>query len=475
MTQILSQEERDAERKLFDEERKRVPELFVRAPMVDDDTTLKHVGIENIPAGRPVGYLKLHPQDFIVEEISRDGMLHDINLEGKGADLSGEGATYFVDLVKVGISTLEVKDQLADILGVDGKNIGYAGIKDKLALTSQVISIRGVADPARINEIQADNFFLKNIRRGKGVVANGELQGNRFTITLRTAEVMTDEVRHDMERRLQEANDDGFWNFFYLQRFGTPRLLAHLLGRLIVKGDYEGAVKMFCTKVAPRELPYFAAIRQAVERQWGDWPAIAGMIDCFPYHFHLERSFIHHLIHKRGDFLGALHTLPDQIRLWIYSYDCYLFNRKLSELIAAGEVPLSLPLITSFNPMDWKPYEKFLEEDQMRLPSRSYRDFPFVRVESRRCATLQKLVIHEAVFKDRLATFSFSLPKGSYATTFLINFFTLASGLPIVPGIFSDKVDSRVLLGRGTLEPVLDRFKKVLEQREADLEGPAEE
>lgn len=474
MSEFITPEERESERALFMEERKRAPELFLRPPMIDDADSLRHIGIEGVSDNNPIGYLKLFPQDFIVEEISRDGKVHTVDIGAEQSEDEG-GNTYYADLVKIGISTLEAKTPIAQMLNIDEKQIGYAGIKDKLALTSQIISIRGVSDPAKILGVNADNFFLKNLHRGKGVMANGELQGNRFTITLRTPEPLSESVRSDMEQKLEEAKQEGFWNFFYFQRFGTPRLLSHMLGRLIVKGQYEATVKMFCTYTTPRELPYFVAIRQAVERQWGDWNAIAAVIDNFPYHFHLERSFIHHLIERPSDFLGALHTLPDQIRLWIYAYDCYLFNRKLSELIAQGTVPLSLPLITSFNPLDWKPYLAYLEEDGVRLPSRAYRDFPFIRIESRSWPTLQKLTIHNAIFKDRFAVFSFSLPKGSYATTFLMNFFTLASGLPIVPGIFSEPIDARALLGEETLAPVLERFKTVLDARQIDLDNAAEE
>ncbi len=468
---IITPEEHEKERLLFEAERKRVPELFLRAPMIDDDSFLRRVGIDNVFGDRPVGYLKLLPQDFIVEEISRDGLVHDVGLDALRPAEETEGATYYADLVKIGIGTLEVKAQLAESLGIEEKNIGYAGIKDRLALTSQVVSIRGLADPKKLQNVVADNYFLKNLRRGKGVVANGDLRGNRFTITLRTAEPISAAVKNEMNRKLDEAKEDGFWNFFYFQRFGTPRLISHLLGLLLLKGKYEETVKTFLTYRGTRELPYFTMIRDEIEEKWGDWRGIKTIVDRFPYHFHLERTFIDHLVEHQKDFLGALHTLPDQVRLWMYAYDCFLFNCKLSELIGKGEVPLTLPLITSFKPEDWKPYQSFLEADGVRLPSRSYRDFPFIRVESRKWPTLQHLEIHNAVFEGRLAIFAFSLPKGSYATSFLMNFFVLASGLPIVPGISTGPVDAKQVLNIGTLTPTLERFKTVLDRRRADLDG----
>jgi len=153
----------------------------------------------------------------------------------------------------------------------------------------------------------------------------------------------------------------------------------------------------------------------------------------------------------------------------MYAYDCSLFNRKLSQLIQSGEVPMELPLITSFSPKDWQPYGEFLDADGVKMPSRSYRDFPFIRVESRAWPTLQKIEVHGIEIRERLALFAFSLPKGSYATTFLMNFFTLASGLPIVSGISTEKTDAKEALGLGTLAPTLERFRTVLERREADI------
>lgn len=474
MAMQITQEERDRERALFEAERARVPESFVRAPMVDDDAVLRSVGIEGLPQGRPVAYLKLMPQDFVVEEIDREGNIHEARREDaaeEGPAPEGEGATYYADLVKVGISTLEAKAELAHALGTEEKNIGFAGVKDRMALTSQAISMRGVADPGAFSRLDRENLFLNGVRRGKGAVANGDLKGNEFTIALRFAEPPGRATKDFLDEQIAIAKEEGFWNFFYLQRFGTPRLIAHILGRLLVQGKYEDVVKTFLTHRAERELPYFAALRVDIENKWGDWKGIREIVDRFPYHFGIERSFVAHLMEKPGDFLGALHEVPDQVRMWFYAYDSLLFNKKLSALIKSGEVPLDLPFLTSFNPVDWKPYAEFLEEDGVVLPTRSWKDFPFVRVESRRCATLQNIEMGKTSFEGRVGAISFSLPKGSYATSFLMNLFSLASGLPVVPGISTEGVDVKAMLGTGSLAPVLERFKTVLDRRQADIEA----
>ncbi|MBI2123759.1 MAG: tRNA pseudouridine(13) synthase TruD [Candidatus Wildermuthbacteria bacterium] len=463
---------REKEREFFEAERKRVPHLFEREPMVDSFEFQKWIGIEVFPDTLPLGYLRLMPQDFIVEEVARDGTVHTVDVDPSPAT-SFEGKTVYADLVKIGISTLEAQSQIAEALSLQPQSIGFAGIKDRLALTSQAISIRDAAE-ADILKVQADNFFLKNIHQGKGALANGDLQGNRFTIVLRLQRPPSEKEVLKTHETLKQIKEEGFWNFFSFQRFGTPRLLSHKLGLRIIKGEFEEAVKMFLVHQSLRELPYFKHIREEMEKQWGNWEGMKTLLSPFPAHFPIELQFVEHLLGNPKDFLGALHTVPDQVRLWVYAYDSYLFNRKLSQFIKGGEVPINLPLLTSFSPRDWEPYKEFLEEDSVDIPSKYYKKFPFIRVASRTWPVLQRVEIHNIAFQDNFVLFAFSLPKGTYATTLLMNFFTLASGLPIIPGITNKEIDAKALLGLGSTQATLERFKTVLELREQDISGEFE-
>ena len=50
-----------------------------------------------------------------------------------------------------------------------------------------------------------------------------------------------------------------------------------------------------------------------------------------------------------------------------------------------------------------------------------------------------------------------------------MNFFTLATGLPVLPGISEEKIDTKELSNLGTLKPTLERFREVIEQREQNI------
>lgn len=460
----------ERERALLETEKQRAPHLFERPPLIDSPQELSWIGIEGVFEEFPVGYIKYLPQDFIVEEISLEKSLHTVeegNLWKQGEKISPLQA----ELVKMDCSTLGAKDELALHLGVPSSAIGFAGIKDHFALTSQAISIQGVAEPALIAKIKNERWFLKNVEEKKGMLKSGDLWGNRFLIAIRTPQEISSAEQDRIRTHLQEITEQGFWNFFSFQRFGTPRLNSHIAGRFLLNGDYEGTVKSFFLFRSHREIPYIGSMREGMETEWGNWELIRDMIKEFPSYFPSEIAIVNHLCQHPDDFLGALRTIPDQVRLWVYAYASYLFNRKLSMHIQNGEVPLKLPLITSPLKYDWDPYEQFLKEDGVKLPSRIPRDFPFIFFTPRTISTLQSVEVHDMRFQGKIATTSFSLPKGAYATTFLAHIFQLASNLPILPGIDTTSVDVKKILGLGSLEETLEYFQPVLSRLSEDRTG----
>lgn len=458
----MAQDDYQKEQLLWKQEREEHPDKFKREPLVDSLDILASIGIKDVFEEYPIGYIKLLPQDFIVEEISHDKLLHTINTGPLFYGNQEEGATYYADLVKIDMSTLAARDVLADILKIDVKNIGYAGIKDRFAITSQLISIRKTKDEALLSGVEHDAFFLKNIKRGKGAIGAGELSGNRFTITIRSQETLNKGQQDRIKEKLDEISKDGFWNFFSFQRFGTPRLLSHILGRHLLRREYEETIKVAICYPASREFPYVQEIRKEAEEKWGDWEGIKESMERFPLFFALELSFLEHLSSHPNDFLGALKVAPDQIRLWVYAYASLLFNKKLSQLISQGEVPLIISQLTSTDPKDWEPYEEFLKEDGVNMEKPIYRDFPFIRFESRTLLTLQKVEIHQVKFQDNIMVLSFTLPKGAYATTLLSHLFQIASEVPVVPGIPTTQIDAKELLGEGSIKETLSRFQTIL-------------
>src|SRR3989344_2177011 len=83
------------------------PELFVHPPQIESAEVLSRIGIILPEANLPLGFLKHHPLDFIVEEIQTDNTLPTPEFESIQPPSEDPKPFVTADLVKIGISTLE--------------------------------------------------------------------------------------------------------------------------------------------------------------------------------------------------------------------------------------------------------------------------------------------------------------------------------------------------------------------------------
>lgn len=455
------------EKEFLDVERVAAPEQFSRAFFQEDDSVLAKVGIDAVFGERIPGHIKLYPEDFIVEEVSRDGVLHPVDggsHEIPAVSPEEEVRTVWADVVKMGIDSFEVQNEITKMFSIERAKIGIAGIKDKHALTAQWMSFRGIR-PEALRGVSAPNFFLKNISVGKGALQIGDLLGNRFTIFVRTSSAILDGW---LSEKLADIKENGFWNFFYLQRFGTPRLLSHKLGLLILQGRFEDAVKMSVLDSSEYEIPYFRNFHEEMRLLWGDWPRLLEKLNRLPYSFKTERKMIVYLVEHPGDFVGALNTVPEQVKLWIYAYASFLFNVTLSRLIVRGEeVPYSLPLALSGDPRTNDIYKEFFDAHGIRPPFQALKNFPYVQRMEKDVEVLKKAKLYGWKISEGGLTLDFFLEKGSYATTFLSHLFVLSSGEPALPEISLDEGDSKILLGTGSIAALKENeFRELFEMRE---------
>lgn len=156
------------------------------------------------PASGASGTLKRFNEDFLVTELP-------LQLP------SGEGEHLWLDVEKNGANTAFVAQQLAAAAGVDERDVGYAGLKDRHAITRQWFSIyRPKGEPLDLTQIQHPEFKVLSQSRHVKKLRPGDLQGNRFRIVLR--DVTGD--RTAIEANLQAVASQGVPNYFGAQRFG---------------------------------------------------------------------------------------------------------------------------------------------------------------------------------------------------------------------------------------------------------------
>jgi tRNA pseudouridine13 synthase len=154
------------------------------------------------PAG--TGQAKTVPEDFVVEEIL-------------GFEPSGDGEHEFLRIEKRGENTDYVARQLAKFAGVPGRNVGYAGLKDRHGRTIQWFSVQlpGKAGPDW-TQLNSDSLRVLDITRNSRKLKKGAAAGNRFELTVRDLKA----DRALLEQRLSQVAEQGVPNYFGAQRFG---------------------------------------------------------------------------------------------------------------------------------------------------------------------------------------------------------------------------------------------------------------
>ena len=135
--------------------------------------------------------------------------------ENIGVDFSGDGEHDILHIEKTGANTEWVSRQLAGFAGVDSKNIGYCGLKDRHAVTRQWFSVPRWHAPDW-GALCIAGVKLLDVQRHSRKLRRGTHKSNRFRIVLRGA-IPADAA---LVARLQKLYDDGVPNYFGEQRFG---------------------------------------------------------------------------------------------------------------------------------------------------------------------------------------------------------------------------------------------------------------
>ena len=147
--------------------------------------------------------LKAECADFVVKE-------------QLGYDMTGDGEFVAVKVRKTDCNTLFVGEQLAKFAGISARNMSYAGLKDRKAVTEQWFSLQMPGQPTPdFSQFSLEGVEILDVTRHQRKIRIGSLQGNHFEIFLRNAEE-TDELKV----RLDFLAKNGFPNYFTEQRFG---------------------------------------------------------------------------------------------------------------------------------------------------------------------------------------------------------------------------------------------------------------
>lgn len=185
------------------------------------------------PEGRPVGVIKERAEDFLVEELPL-------------YEPEGEGEHLYLGIQKRMMAHAELLRLLGRHFGVAESAIGAAGMKDRLAITRQTVSIHlpgrakefaAAGSPGSI-DLGTERVAVLWAAWHRNKLRRGHLAGNRFVVRIRRIDPLAAPA---IWRRLQAIEKRGAPNYFGPQRFGY-RGNTHRLGALLLRQDWEGVL-----------------------------------------------------------------------------------------------------------------------------------------------------------------------------------------------------------------------------------------
>ena len=318
--------------------------------------------------------LKENPEDFIVNEISC------IKIKEKGHYLIAE-------LRKKDYTTLKAVELIAARLNLRVKDVGFAGNKDRKAITKQAISMKNYAGiEGKIESLRLDNITIAVVGYSDAPVSLGDLDGNEFTITVRG-------IEEKCIRAVEKLKGKKIFvpNYFGEQRFSTKNVEV---GKAIVHKDYAGAARVLAASKGEAE----DGVRDAIGKNKNDPIRALRSIN-----IRLLKMFVH----------------AYQSRLWNKTLERYLKKYKASD---KDKERLIAPMIGFGMETEDKKMLKITEDimKEEKITGRSFiiREMPEASAEGVFRDAFISLKDFEIVEKgDDFLKVNFTLKKGQYATT----------------------------------------------------------
>ncbi|MDO8564229.1 MAG: tRNA pseudouridine(13) synthase TruD [Nanoarchaeota archaeon] len=380
---------------------------------------------------------KHKPEDFIVEEIwenynckvsESSKSLENAHTDFGKLDCDDRRDFLTCDLEKINIDHFTVFSILSKELHNFQHELGYAGTKDKIAWSCQRISIFN-ADIERIRNFLIPGIILKNFKWAKHKIKVGDLLGNRFKVILR-------DVDKDAIKILSRVrNTEYLPNFFGAQRFGSVRKENVIIGKLILKQKFQEAVFTYLTVFGDKESDEVKIAKKKLKAEKN----LIKAKQYFPQELRLEHAILDHLSKNDKDWLGALNIIGEKTLLMMcQSVQSKIFNeilsRAIDERIDLKKISIS---IIGYNSNFSQGRMGEIEQDVLRDNNLEINNFkipqiPFLSLKSSvRKAFFKVNELSIETEKDELFPLSkkimltFTLDSGTYATTFLEQFFTL--------------------------------------------------
>src|ERR671918_675916 len=263
------------------------------------------------------GSIKEKNEDFKVIELLSESISKDIS---KFPDTS-----YRFPLLLLKKKGVDSNHAIMEIFNELGTRIRVLGIKDAKAVTMQYATCEG--NKYKVGRTRHTSLSLAGYT--KHSIKKSHIMGNQFEISI------TNPSRNDISDFITEIRN--IPNYYGLQRFGSERLVTHLVGREIVRRNFKKAAELLLSYTTEYDSEKSREIRhKSLDPK--NYPII---LKHLPKGMDIEYQLMNAFVNGKEP-ISALRSISINIRrLFIHAYQSYIFNRCLSNAVLGGENILS--------------------------------------------------------------------------------------------------------------------------------------
>ena len=255
------------------------------------------------------GNIKNNNKDFIVKEILHPSFLKELSNQKTGTHVFP-----IYEIEKRGIDSNHAVMVLKERLGI---NFKIVGIKDAKATTTQFASSN---NSKRISkDIKIGEISLKLVGYSERPIDKSILIGNRFKIQINNPK---DSSQNNLSIFIPEISNIG--NYYGLQRFGSERLVTHLIGRAILKRQFSEAIEILLTHTTRYDSKFSIEIREKLK----DIKNKPNLLKIIPKGMDIERKIAYEITKGNREPISVLRSIPINIRrLFIQAFQAFIFNK----------------------------------------------------------------------------------------------------------------------------------------------------